>query len=257
MDTYLHRSHQAHLDTRRVNLLRPFNWLASGARDLARYPKVSLAHGLMVTGLFWIALLVTSMHVYALAAVLSGFMLIAPIMAAGLCEISRRHEKHEAINFDLSLSGLSRNQSALLRFAGFLLGFSVLWFLVSGLVLMATVGDIAPPLDRTLWGDFFAFASPLQTVLYFVIGGLLATVVFMMSVVSVPAIIDNDITALDAAFTSVRVVLGNILTMMLWAALLALLTAVGISFLIAMVVIFPLLGHATWHAYRDLVTDKK
>ena len=256
MDTYLHRSHHAHLHSRRVSFLRPFNWLVSGARDLSKYPKVSLSHGLIVTGVFWIALLVTSMHIYALAAVLSGFMLIGPIMAAGLCEVSRRREKNEPISFDESLSGLSRNQSALLRFSGFLLGFSVLWFIISALVLMATVGDVAPPLDRTLWGDFFAFASPLQTVLYFVVGGLLATLVFMMSVVSVPAIIDSDIKALDAAFISIRVVLSNIVTMILWAALLALLTGIGISFLIAMVVIFPLLGHATWHAYRDLVTNE-
>lgn len=62
---------------------------------------------------------------------------------------------------------------------------------------------------------------------------------------------------MDAAFISVRVVLSNIFTMILWAVLLALLTGIGISFLIAMVVIFLLLGHATWYAYRDLVTNKE
>lgn len=257
MDTYLHRSHHAHLGTRRVKFLRPFSWVTKAARDLSKYPKVSLAHGLIVAAVFWIALLVTSMHVYALAAVVSGFMLIGPIMAAGLCEISRRLENKQPVSFDQSLTGLSRNQSALFRFAGFLLGFSLLWFVISGLVLMVTVGEVAPPLDRTLWGDFFALASPLQTALYLIVGGLLAAIVFTLSVVAIPAIIDSDIKALDAAYISARVVLNNMPTMVLWAGLLALFTGVGIaSFMIGMVVIFPLLGHATWHAYRDLVSKK-
>lgn len=257
MDTYLHRSHHAHIGTHRVKFLRPFSWVTKGARDLGKYPKVSLAHGLIVAAVFWIALLVTSMHVYALAAVVSGFMLIGPIMAAGLCEISRRLENSQPVSFDQSLTGLSRNQSALFRFAGFLLGFSLLWFVISGLVLMVTVGEVAPPLDRTMWGDFFAFASPLQSALYLIVGGLQAAIVFTLSVVAIPAIIDSDIKALDAAYISARVVLNNIPTMVLWAGLLALFTGVGIaSFMIGMVVIFPLLGHATWHAYRDLVSNK-
>lgn len=115
MDTYLHRSHHAYLISCRVNFLRPFSWLAKGAGDLGKYPKVSLAHSLIVTGLFWIALLVTSMHMYVLGAALPGFMLIGPIIAAGMCEISRRHKNHESVSFDESLSGLSRNQSAMLR----------------------------------------------------------------------------------------------------------------------------------------------
>lgn len=256
METYLHRSHHAHLDSRRVGFFRPFLWLAKGAGDLGKYPKISFAHGLIVAAVFWLALLVTSMHVYALAAVVSGFMLIGPIMAAGLCEISRRLENKQPVSFDQSLSGLSRNQPALFRFAGFLLGFSLLWFVISALVLMATLGEVAPPLDRTMWGDFFAFASPMQSALYLIVGGLLAAIVFTLSVVAIPAIIDSNIKALDAAFISVRVVSDNLLTMMLWAGLLALFTGVGIAtFMIGMIVIFPLLGHASWHAYRDLVNN--
>lgn len=256
VQSHIHYKIPAQFSIKHVAFLRPFIWLARGWQDLLHHPKASLAHGLIVTGLFLMTLLITSSHVYVLAAVISGFMLVGPIMAAGLCEISRRREKGDPVSFDDSIGGLSRNQTSLVRFAGMLLGISVLWFVVSGLVLMATVGNVAPAFDQSLWGDFLSYVTPLQMVLYLVVGGLLASIVFVLSVVSVPAIIDSSIKALDAAFISVKVVLNNIPTMLIWAALLVLLTGIGIaSFLLAMIVIYPLLGHATWHAYRDLVQN--
>lgn len=256
VQSHIHYKIPAQFSIRHVIFLRPFSWLARGWHDLISHPKASLAHGLIVTGLFMITLLITGSHVYVLAAVMSGFMLIGPIMAAGLCELSRRREKGEALSFDDSLSGLSRNQTALVRFGSMLLGVSVLWFVVSGLVLMATVGNVAPAFDQSIWGGFLSIVTPMQMLLYLVVGGLLASIVFVLSVVSVPAIIDSPITALDAAFISIKVVLNNIPTMLIWAALLVLLTGIGLaSFLLTMVVIYPLLGHATWHAYRDLVQN--
>lgn len=256
VQSHLHYSIPPQFSIQHVALLRPFVWLARGFQDLLNHPKASLAHGLIISGLFLLTLLITSSHVYILAAVMSGFMLVGPILAAGLCEISRRAQVHEHVSFDDSLDGLSRNQTSLVRFAGMLLGLSVAWFIISGLVLMATVGNAAPAFDQSLWGDFFSYVSPMQLTLYMVVGGLLASIVFVLSVVSVPAIIDSDIKAVDAVFTSIKVVAGNIPTMLVWAALLALLTGIGlVTFLLAMVVIYPLLGHATWHAYRDLVSN--
>lgn len=239
-----------------VTFLRPFHWLSKGWRDLIHTPAASFAHGLIVTAVFVMALLITSRHVYVLAAVISGFMLIGPIMAAGLCEISRQREKGATVSFDSSLNGLSRNQTALVRFACMLLGFSVLWFFLSALVLVATVGSVAPALDETLWGDFFAVVAPMKLALYLVIGGLLASLVYVMSVVSVPAIIDSKVSALNAMLISIQVVVANNLTMLVWACLIVLLTGMGIAtFLVGMIVIYPLLGHASWHAYRDLVKN--
>jgi len=239
-----------------VAFFRPFRWLYKGFQDVIHQPAASLAHGVIVTAIFLMALVLTSRHVYVLAAVISGFMLIGPIMAAGLCEISRQREKGETVSFDSSLNGLSRNQHALVRFASMLLGFSVLWFVLSALVLMVTVGHVAPALDETLWGSFFTIVTPLQLALYLVVGGLLASMVYVLSVVSVPAIIDSLITALDAMFISIKVVVTNIPTILIWAALIVLLTSISLAtLLIGMIVIYPLLGHASWHAYRDLVKN--
>lgn len=255
--SHLHYQVPAQFSIQHAAFLRPFVWLAKGGQDLIHHPKVSLAHGLIVTGLFLLTLLITSSHAYVLAAVMSGFMLVGPIMAAGLCELSRRAEVHQHVNFDDSLSGLSRNPSALVQFASMLLGFSVLWFALSALVLMVTVGTVAPPLDQTLWRDFFSVVTPMQLALYLLVGGLLAGIVFVLSVVSVPAIIDSQITALEAIFVSLKVAAQNIPTMLVWAAILASLVILGISsFMLGMIVIYPLLGHASWHAYRDLVSNK-
>ena len=254
--SYIDHKLPAQFSVNHVAWLRPFRWLARGWQDINRHPQASLAHGLMISGMFMVVLLITSVHVYIIAAAISGFMLIGPILAAGLCELSRRHALHQTENFDSSLTGLSRHATALMQFATMLLGFSILWFVLSGLVLLATIGHVAPGLNQTLWGDFLQMVTPLQMLLYLVVGGLLACMVFVLSVVAVPAIIDNSISAADAVLLSVKVSAANIPTMLVWATLIVLLTAIGIgTFLLGMIVIYPLLGHATWHAYKDLVSN--
>ena len=256
IQSYLNHRIPSQLSIRHAALLKPFNWLALAWQDLSHHPKASLAHGLAVTALLLVFLLITSIHVAVTAAFISGFMLVGPIMAAGLCELSRRDEHDEPVSFDDSLDGLRHCQSTLIRFAGILLGFSALWFMISGLVLFLTIDNIAPTLEQTLWGDFLAFVTPMQIVLYLVVGGLLASIVFVVSVVSVPAIIDNDIPAVDAMIISFKVTIANLPTMIVWSSLIVLLTAIGFTtFLLGMIVIYPLLGHATWHAYRDLVEN--
>ena len=98
--------------------------------------------------------LVTSSHIYVIAAAICGFMFIGLILAAGLCELSWRHEKHEHLDFYHSLSRLRQCQNTLCRFAGVLLGFSIVWFALSALILSLTLGIVAPSIERSLWGEF-------------------------------------------------------------------------------------------------------
>ena len=96
--------------------------------------------------------------------------------------------------------------------------------------------------------------SAAQILGYVLCGGLLAVIVFVVSVVSVPLIIDRRARASEAVRASARVALANLPAMAVWAGLIVAVTAVGfVTLLIGMVVIAPLLGYATWHAYRDLV----
>lgn len=242
------------LQTRPVALFQPVNWLQKGWQDFSRQPGPSIAYGLLIMGLGFVVLMFATTHVYFMAAAISGFLLVGPIMATGLCELSRRRAQHESVSFDESLDALGRHRTALMHFAGILFGISVLWFVVSGLILETFLGSVTPDVSLTLWGDFLANLTLMQTLIYIVVGGLLAVAVFALSVASVPAIIDRDVTASEAMQESARAAAANIPAMLVWAGLIVVLTGIGFAtFLLGMIVVFPLLGHATWYAYRDLI----
>ncbi|MDZ7736233.1 MAG: DUF2189 domain-containing protein [Gammaproteobacteria bacterium] len=113
---------------RRLAVQRPLVWLQHGWLDMRRHPGPSLAHGVLVTALGWVVLALASTHLYLVAAAVSGFLLVGPILATGLCELSRRDVRGEPSDFDDSLDALGRNPAALWQFAFVLLGFSLLWF---------------------------------------------------------------------------------------------------------------------------------
>lgn len=237
-----------------VALLKPFHWLSLAWQDLSHHPTASLAHGLMVTLLILVTLVITSFHVYVIAAAITGFMLVGPIFSAALCELSHQSEQGKAVSFDSSIEGIKDKQDSLVHFSAILLGSSFVWFLLSGLLLLATVGNVAPSLEQMLWGNMFETVTALQIAIYAAVGGLLACIIFVVTVVSVPAIIDHNMPALDAMAVSTKVTLENLPTMFVWAGLIVLLTGIAFAtYLVGMVVIYPLLSHATWHAYRDLV----
>ena len=238
---------------RRVPLTRPFIWISRGWEDMKDHPLPSLAYGALVSVMGAVVLLFNR-HPYMIAATITAFMLIGPILGAGLCELSRRRDTGAVRDFEASLKALKHNQAGLLGFAKGLLLVGVVWILLSTMLLSVTIGNIAPSLADTIWGDVLQKITTAQALSYLVAGGVLAVVVFSVSVVSVPMIVDLSATASDAVATSLRVTLRDLPAMVVWSALIAVLTAIGFAtMLVGMVVIYPLIGHATWYAYRDLV----
>jgi uncharacterized membrane protein len=241
------------LTVRRLPLSRPFAWLIQGWDDLRHNPSASIAYGLLVST-FGALILGFWRHPYLIAASISGFLLVGPLLTTGLCELSRRRARGERTDFDGSLSALGRNRMALLQFASGLLLISVAWFGLSSLMIHLALGGVAPSVQTTIWGGVFNQITTAQWIAYAAVGGVLAAIVFARSVVSVPLIIDRDADAQTAVQTSHRVTLQDLPTMLLWAALIVALVAVGFgTFLVGMILVFPLLGHATWHAYDELV----
>jgi uncharacterized membrane protein len=237
----------------RVPLTRPFVWLRKGWGDLIRSPRASLAYGLLVS-LLGAVMLGLLRHPFFIAVSMTGFLLVGPLLTAGLCELSRRRAAGEKADFETSLSVLARNRQALVRFSAELLAIGALWFVLSILMLYLVLGSVGPSVDETLWGGVLDQMTRTQIVSYIVIGGLLAGFVFVRSVVSVPLIVDRRSDAATAINTSIRVTWSDLPAMIVWAALIVVLVGIGFAtFLVGMVVVFPLLGHATWHAYRDLV----
>ncbi len=238
-----------------LSLLQPFSWLQRGWDDLWQHPMASLSYGVIVAGM-GVLLIMMARHPYFLAAAVSGFMLVGPILTTGLCEISRRRERGEGADFDASLEALTRNRSALVNFATTLLILSGIWFALSSFMLFQIMGSIAPDYGMTVWSMWDEMAEMMsveQLQSYLIVGGSLAVVVFALSVVAVPMIIDRDVSAGFAMRASVRQTLSHLPTMLIWSALIVGLVGVGfMTFLVGMVLVFPLLGHATWHAYHDL-----
>jgi uncharacterized membrane protein len=237
----------------RIPVEQPIEWLRLGWDDLRHTPGASLAYGLLVS-VFGILILTLWSHPYLIAASISGFLLVGPLLGSGLVELSRRRQNGEAVGFDASLSALGRHREALMRFSAGLVIIAAVWFAASTVMLATVLGSAAPSLGATVWGSLADHVSIAQVLSYLAIGGILAAVVFARSVVAVPMIIDRGVDARTAVRTSHRVTLADLPAMLIWAALIVQLVAFGFAtFFVGMVVVFPLLGHATWHAYRDLV----
>lgn len=255
MSTIFHLREDIHIPPlRHVSAVTPFSWLSRGWDDFCHHPAASLAYGGLIT-LFGILMLGFPGHPYTIAALICGFMLVGPILAAGLCELSRLRSHNNRVDFETSLQLLRRHRDSLFRYAGVLLFISLIWFSLSGVILYQTFGSVGPSLTDNIWGDILSKIAPMQLVAYFLIAALLAVVVFVLSVVAVPMILDRDADAMTAMQTSLRVVLAaDLPAMIVWGGLCTLLTVLGFAtYLLGMVVIFPVLGHATWYAYRDLV----
>jgi len=242
-----------HVQVRHVPSRRSLEWLLRGWTDLRAIGWAGLAHGALITILGGVLLMLGSTHLYLTAAAVTGYLLVGPIMTTGACELARRREAREPIGFDESLQALSRNPSGLLHFGGVLALIAVLWFVLSAILLGSVLSSPVPSLAVALWGGS-ALMSLSQLLAYLGCGAVLAVIVFALSVVSVPLIIDRHATATDAIRASLQVTISNLPAMLAWAALIVAVTAIGfLTLLVGMVLIAPLLGYATWHAYRDLI----
>ncbi|HXZ68669.1 MAG TPA: DUF2189 domain-containing protein [Alphaproteobacteria bacterium] len=238
-----------------VSLEAPWRWLGQGWRDIWRRPVYSLGYGAVLTfiglalaGACWM------LGISALIPVLAGaFMLVGPILAVGLYEMSRRYEAGEAFGFKdiLFVRTASRTQ---LFYLGFGLMFLILvWMRIATLLFALFVSDSYPDLT-----DFAAFALTTSSGLALIIigtaiGGAIAFLVFAVSAISVPMLMDREIDFVTAIMASINAVKRNPGPMLLWAWLIALLVGFGLATLFAgLIIVFPLVGHATWHAYEEL-----
>jgi uncharacterized membrane protein len=250
----LGRHQTLRVEIHHVPALQSILWLRHGWDDLRGIGLLSVVHGVLITTLGGILLMLGGSHPYLIAAAVSGYLLIGPIMTTGLCELSRRRAAHEPLGFDESLQPMTRNREDLLYFGAVLAIGAAAWFVVSQLVLQSVLHTSAPSLAVALWGSITDNISRPEMLAYIGSGAVIAAVAFTLSVVSVPLIIDRHASALDAMWISVQTTFRNLPAMLVWGALIVVLTALGFAtFLIGMIVVAPILGHATWHAYRDLI----
>lgn len=238
---------------RPVPASRPFEWLAAGVRDLVRVPGPSLLHGFVVAAAGFGILLLSMRAWPLLPGAFSGFVLVAPILATGLYELSRRLAAGEHPTFAHVAAAWRRGTRPLVWMGLGLALAATLWVLVSAVMVAlfvhAPITGVREFLRLVVVGE----GSNLFP-LWLTLGGVGAAVVFAATVVSVPLLLDRDIGLGAALATSVRAVGENPVAMALWAALIMLLTLLSMATLmLGFAVTIPVIGHATWHVYKDVV----
>ncbi len=230
----------------------PLRWLSLGWRDMAEHPVTSLFFGLPF---WWMALILHGvLHVgpeYAMT-MISGCLLVGPFVAMGLNDLSRRREQGLASDFMGSLTCWKLHLSSMGMLVGVMLVLALLWGRVS-LVVIALFFNTNMPSDFDVMEAALNTDNWVFVIAYTVIGSAFAALVFSLSVVSVPMILDRDTDAITAAITSFGVVGKNTAAMLLWAVSIALLILVSLvlPYFAGLAVVGPLLGHASWHAYRE------
>lgn len=239
--------------TRRVPVLRPLGWLAAGWRDFMRCPVPGVLHGLLLAG-FGLALIYAAGDAFwLLSGAFSGFLLVAPVLATGLYTVSRSLQRHGRANTRMAFAAWVPRDGRLVVF-GILLAFAGTgWVMTSASLITALAGAPVRNPQEFLRVVVMAQEGRLFE-LWLALGGALAAPVFASSVVAIPLLLDREISVLGAVFTSWRTVMENPVTLALWAALIVLLTVLGMLFaMVGLVLVVPWLAHASWHAYRDLV----
>jgi uncharacterized membrane protein len=239
---------------RPIDFAAPLRWLGLGWADLWRQPAASLFYGVAVAVTGAVILGVTANLPYLFAAAITGFLLVAPMLAAGLYELSRSYLAEEPVSLFDSMLAWERNPSGLVSFGLLSMLAGTAWQLASAVIVAlfykgSPLGPLAMMIEVLVNPQHY-----LMFFIYLCAGGVLAAIVFALSVVSMPMLVDRQCNLLEALATSVNAVAENPLPLALWALIIMLLTGLGFAAaLFGLVLVMPWLGHASFHAYKELV----
>ncbi|WP_058556069.1 DUF2189 domain-containing protein [Thiohalocapsa sp. ML1] len=235
-----------------LSMLRPLTWLSRGFADLVAMPRVSAAYGAGVAALAFLMVYLTfgASSFVLVPFLFGGFLSIAPILSVGLIAMAKRRE--EPNNDQSVVKILSLNASSLALLGLLLVMVFLNWIMLSNLTFGGFFGEVTPTYGQVrplpvMFGKSWPFA-----LIYGGIALVLALVLFRMVALALPMLVDQRVDVFNAIFASWRAVGENWPSMLVWAALLFLLTSIGIGlYFIGLIVVVPWLGYATWHAYRD------
>ena len=240
-----------------VTVSHPFRWLRAGWQDLKRAPAASLGYGAlftMVSYLITLWVVVNPSYFHFFLPLLCGFFLVGPALGVGPYEISRRLERGEQPQFGRALAAVWSRGFRKTVLGAFLLLALLGWVGFAGAIFAGYGEGLAPGLGNALRALLSPESLPLLLA-GLVVGGVLALTVFLLTAVSAPMLLDrDDVSTAEAMRTSLAACLRNWLPMLIWAALITTFVVAGfLTLYVGLVVGFPVIGHATWHAYRDLV----
>lgn len=237
----------------RVDDLAVLDWLKRGMDDFLSIPGLSLLYGVLFAAACGVAYLLSTSTPWYTVAFLTGLVVVGPFLASGLYAASRDRERGVTPSIGGSLRLLNRRKTYLALFSMMLALVMAAWVRFTALVFAIKFNSLSPSIEA--YSNMFSSADGWITLAFFTGSGLLlVTTVFVISAIAIPLILDKDADFITAIQTSYRAVMRNKAAMAIWASFIVALTFIGIATAFAgLVVLFPILGYATWHSYRALV----
>ena len=237
---------------RRFPPSRIVHWLRLGWSDFRAAGWPSLLHGLLVFIASAIILQIALFYWPVLPGAVSGFVLVGPMLATGLYALSQRLEAGQVPQLEDAVAAWRRGGRRLLPFGILLVLSGAAWVAVTAVLFYFFVQfEISEPLSFLKYVFVQNFEHFL---LWTLLGGLGAALFFGLTVVSVPMLLDREIDTRTAMMASIHAVGENPLTMACWAVFIVLATGFSVAtMMLGFIVLYPVMGHASWHVYRDLI----
>lgn len=231
---------------RQLGTWAAFDWVRAGWGDLKRAPRQSLSFGLITVALSYLISAATwrwgNLGLYL--GLTSGFVFVGPWLAMTFYAISQRLERGETPSLPGSLRDAGQSIGSALVFAVILVVVLLVWARAAN-----TLYIFFPALHDPGWRDLVWFLGVGSAV-----GALFCLVIFAASAFSLPMLMDRRVDAVTAVITSIHAVLRNKPAMAVWAGMIVATVILGIvTAWLAFAVVMPVIGHATWHAYRATV----
>ena len=240
-------------EIRKISLHDPIFWLKAGWRDFVKTGYRGIFYGGLFVLMGYAVVWIYSTRWQLTMGLISGFFLMGPFICTGIYELSRQLHRGDSVSLNNSLVCWRRNSGSIAFFAVMLTFAMIVWARVS-VILFALFSTTSFPTLKGVLQSIFSLENAVFLFAWLSVGFLFASVVFAIGVVSVPMMIDRKDDTLTAVFTSVKAIYTNPLPMYLWAAIVVL--VIGGSLLLGFIpLIFtaPWIGHATWHAYEQIV----
>lgn len=240
----------------RLGTEQPFRWLAAGWRDFQAAAPQSLVHGaLFVVAGFALTVGLASLGLtYLIAPLMVGFLLVAPGLTVGFYAISRTLARGHRPGYCLAIAAWRDNPAPLLALGLMQVMFLVVWMRFAALIFALSFPDSMLSVQDMLNATLFTTNGLTFLATGTVVGAALAAIAFAFGAFSLPMLLDRRAGVLQAVVTSAVAVALNPRPMAVWAALVVLFTMAGLALgYVGLIVTLPLIGHASWHAYRDTI----